>query len=357
MKKLLVIALLIPALYSAGAAAPGGRASVTLVTRGPVYSLAADGDRAALAVNAPGTCGRIVVWEPRNRRVVPFRRLIGGCDNGRFGGLGSVALAGTRVGWLETAGGMTYETYVVTATLARRRAVELAEGAMPDGYSGDRAGSPVGDGRLLAFNVDVICGDPDSGGDPPCPPGRAEGDIVDATVWRSARHGRCFRYAPDYPVGRCARVAHASRELTVLAVDAGRIAVRTDSGLRLLTARGARLGNFSVMNAQGAALSGKQLAVRTADAIEIYDTGSGEQLARWPVANNVRLEDLEHGILVTAVGPTVTLRRLRDGRTAAMHKRGTAHAQLEKPGLFVAGGRRVTFTRWNDVLRLLRDGG
>ena len=357
MKKLLVIALLIPALYSAAAAAPGGRESVTLVTRGPIYSLAADGDRAALAINAPGTCGRIVVWEPRNRRVVPFRPLIGGCDNGRFGGLGSVALAGTRVGWLETAGGMTYESHVATATLARRRTVELAEGSMPDSYSGDRAGDPVGDGRLLAFNVDLICGDPDSGGDPPCPPGRAEGDIVDATVSRAARHGRCFRYRTDYPAGRCARVAHAKGELTVLAVDAGRIAVRTDNGLRLLTGRGGRLRSFPVTNAQAAALSANRFAVRTADAIEIYDTGSGAQITSLPVASKVKLEDLDHGILVTAVDRTVTLRRLRDGKLATMHTRGTAYAQLEPPGLFVAGGRRATFTPRRDVLRLLSGGG
>jgi hypothetical protein len=214
---------------------------------------------------------------------------------------------------------------------------------------------PVGDGRLLAFTLEVRCGDPDSGGDPPCPPGREAGDVVAATVWRSARRGRCPDVT-DYSPGHCARVAKAKGELTVLAVDAGRIAARTDHGVRLLTGGGGRLRDFPAADARAAALSGSRLAVRVPGAVEIYDTGSGRLLRSFPVGGSARLdrlEDLDHGILVTAMGRTVTLRRLRDGRTARIHTHGSAHAQLERAGLFVAGGHRVSFIPMHDVLRLL----
>ncbi|MEP6909405.1 MAG: hypothetical protein ABI896_03105 [Actinomycetota bacterium] len=56
------------------------------------------------------------------------------------------------------------------------------------------------------------------------------------------------------------------------------------------------------------------------------------------------------------MGGTVTLRRLRDSCTTTIHTRGTAHAQLEPPGLFLGGGRRVTFTPMSDVLRRLEVG-
>jgi hypothetical protein len=138
----------------------------------------------------------------------------------------------------------------------------------------------------------------------------------------------------------------------VLAVDSGRIAARTDHGVRLLTAGGNVLRDFAV-EASTAALSGKRLAVQTAEAVELYDTDSGKLAARIPVPSSARLEDLEGDILVTASGATVTLRMLGDGPTTTIHTGGTARAQLEPPGLFVAGARSVTFTPMRDVLRLL----
>jgi hypothetical protein len=138
----------------------------------------------------------------------------------------------------------------------------------------------------------------------------------------------------------------------VLAVDAGRIAVRTASGVRLLSGAGGLLRQFAV-RARAAALSGNRLALRTSDAVEVYDTGSGRLAARFPAARSLRLQDLDRGILVTASGRMVTLRRLGRGRTSTIQAAGTAWAQLERPGLFVAGGRRVAFTPIGDVLRRL----
>jgi hypothetical protein len=152
------------------------------------------------------------------------------------------------------------------------------------------------------------------------------------------------------------RVAHADGQLTVLAVDSGRIAARTDHGIRLLSSTGRRLLDLPVASVRGAALSGDRLALRVPGVFEIHDAGTGELLQSIPAQGSARLdrlEDLEQGILVTALSKTVTLRRLGDGRTATFELRGRAHAQLEPAGLFLAGGHRVTFTRIADVLARL----
>lgn len=330
---------------------PGAAKPRTLATPAPVVDLAADGDRAALLTHTRGFCARIIVWEPTRQRVIRLYSARFGCVQGRVV-LRDVALAGTRLAWRETAGGNTLETIVVTATLARPKPVWLAYSASNSGGFGDFARPPVGDGALLAFTLERNCEEGEFGS-PPCPPGRKTRDIIAATIWRVAgSRGRCPNN--DFGFHRCSRVASADSEVSVLAVDAGRIAVRTESGLRLLTASGTVLRDFDV-KARAAALSANRLAVRTADAVEIYDTGSGQLVARVPATSHLRLEDLDNGILVTAVGRTVTLRRIGGGRKGTILAGGTAHAQLERPGLFVAGGRRVTFTPIRDVLRQFGD--
>jgi hypothetical protein len=264
--------------------------------------------------------------------------------------MGPVALAGTRVAWFEESGGLTLKDSVVTATPARRVPVQLGAGFPP----GEVLQGPVGDGRLIVFTYGFRCDEEDEEG---CPPGKHTGDIVGATLWRTATRGECP--SDDYSdSGHCARIASADGELAALAVDAGRIAARTDQGVRLLTASGGRLlRDLPVAKVRAAALSGNQLALRVPGAVEIYDTGSGELVKKYPAQAKARLADLEGDILVTAMGRIVTLRRISDGRSATIRARGWAHAQLEEPGLFVAGARRVTFTPLAGVQRMLGGAG
>jgi hypothetical protein len=337
---------------AAGAPAPSVTKPRTLVTRGPVISLAADGERAALIQR--GTRG-VLVWDPHYRRVVTLRSLFRDVDCGSHCGMGRmVALAGPRVGWEESAWGQTTsESFVGSASLARRAPVALGDGALRVEGTGAVAFRVAGDGGLLAFTVEEYCGR-DSEGNSLCPPGRKPGDVIAATVWRLAGRGRC-PYSGSFAAGHCARVANADGKLTVLAVDNGRVAARTDDGIVLLTGVGGRLQDFPVVKVLAAALSRNRLAVRVPGSVEIYDTGSGQLIRHFDVASGLRLEDLDHGILVTAKLRTVTLRRLTDGRTATIRTQGIAHAQLEPAGLFVAAGRRVTFTSMRDVLRRLGD--
>jgi Tol biopolymer transport system component len=326
--------------------APGG---------GTITSIAADGDRVAMVIDFP-YCASVEVWDAKRGQVSRLKRPCGphsesgSSQEGTYG----AALAGTRAAWIHTSGGNTLETYVDTATLARPRPVSLASGGADNGGAGTFAGAAFGDGGLLAFTLDKRCdSDGDLNGRPEdqCPPGKRTGDVVAASVWRVGGQGRCPEQTP--PSGGCTRVAEAvGGDLTVLAVDAGRIAVRTDTSVRLLTEQGAVLRDF-VVTARAAVLSGNRLAVRTATAVEIFDTGSGELLSRMPVAGGVTLDDLEGDLLVTGSRDTVTVRRLGDGRTTTFRRGGTARAQLEQPGLFVADTRRVTFTPMSELLRRL----
>ena len=267
-----------------------------------------------------------------------------------------VALAGTRVAWDDCSScyGNTLTTRVSSATLARRSAVSLGSDDGTEVPSGGEVLAPSGDGKLLAFTDQQRCDESDE--NYPCPPGRQTGDVVQATIWRAAPRGHCpssFSDGDSRRPGHCARVARANGELTVLAVDAGRIAARTDNSVRLLTGAGRRLLDVPVRNVSGAALSGNRLAVRVPDSFQIYDTGSGELLATIPAQSRDRLEDLKAGILVTANGKTITLRRLSVGHTTRLRTPGYAHARLEGPGLFVASGHRVTFVPMADIRRRL----
>jgi WD40-like Beta Propeller Repeat len=314
---------------------------------GSIGLLAADGARVAVVVDFAGGCAAVEVWEPLRRRAVLLKRPCRPDEASNREGTWDVALAGTRAAWFSTAGGNSLEQSVATATLTRRRPVEIAsEDAEGDAQYGTFVAGLAGDGALLALAVEQRCSEYQEGEDA-CPPGRKSGNVVAATVWRIAGGRR------GCPAG-CARVADAQGELTVLAVDRGRIAVRTEAGLRLLAADGRTLRELAV-RARTAALSGSRLAMRTADAVEVYDIDSGLRTARFAVAPSASLEDLEGDILVTAAGGTVTLRRLGDGRTATIHTHGVARAQLEPPGLFVGAGRRVTFTPMSQLLRRLGD--
>jgi hypothetical protein len=342
-------------LASVAAAASGTATKQVRRTSGPVLALAADGDRAAFIVEGRvKECWSVMVWQPARRRIHRLQSAAACESNDRPNRRGSptVTLAGTRAAWLWLSGGNNLETIISSATVARPKPVWLAYGAASDGVAGTFVRRPFGDRSLLAFTSEKRC-HPDYEG-LVCPPSREPGDITEATVWRAGGNGRCSSPVSGGSV-RCSVVAKAEGELSVLAVDAGRIAVRTETGLRLFTAAGRVLRNIDV-KPQAAALSGNRLAVRTDSAVEVYDTENGDRLEGLSVPKAVRLEDLSGDILVTAWGGTVTARRLGDGRTITIHAGRTGLAQLERPGLFVASARRVTFMPMREVLRRLGEG-
>lgn len=350
MLKLVTGALLAVAVLATGAAAtPATGGQQTRRTSGPVLALAADGGRAAFIVEGRvRACWSVMVWEPVRRRIDQLQSA-GTCernDRPNRRGTPTVTLAGTRAAWLQFSGGNVLETILYTATTTRRNRVLAAWGNALDGRVGTFTRSPAGDGSLLVFTLERNCSldyDPYM-----CPRGREERDIVESTIWRvTGGRGFCLNRP-----GECSRVATADSELRVLAVDAGRIVARTTKGLRLLSAAGQTLQELDV-RPDGAKLSGNRLAVRTAEAIEIYDLRTGDRSARFQVAKDVKLADLDGDIVVTTAGRAATLRSLRRNRMVTFRPGGAALAQLEQPGLFLAGSRGVTFTPMRDVLRRL----
>jgi hypothetical protein len=347
------VALVAMLVASLAAAAPTTATKQVRTTSGPVLALAADGARAAFIVQGRfKQCISVMVWEPPRRRAYRLQaaRACETTVRGVRTGPPAVALAGTRAVWLQMAGGNLLETIVRTATVARPTPVTLAVGSAEDGVVGTFARPPAGDRSLLAFTIDKNCL-PGSELNP-CPPGHESGGIIEATVWRLGGKGRCPWVVRGKPV-LCSLIAKVDNELTVLAVDAGRIAARTVSGIKLLTGAGDVVRDIPVAGVERAALSGKRLAVQTANAIELYDTDTGRLSARFPSLSGVRLEDLDRDILVTASGGRVTLRRLSNGRTSTFQVGGTALGKLEQAGLFLAGARRVTFIPMRDVLHRL----
>jgi hypothetical protein len=338
-------------LASVAAAGPGAAPKYARKTTGPVLTLAADGDRAAFIVEGRvKECMSVMVWDPVHRRIARLQSGAAKCESSdrlNRRGVPTVAIAGSRVAWLQLTGGNNLETIIFTATLARPKPVWLAYGAAADGVAGSFVRRPVGDRSLLAFTTETRC-HPDYGNG--CPPGRQPGDVTEATVWRVGGTGRCPSGPVASPVS-CSVVARAESELSVLAVDAGRIAVRTQTGLRLYTAAGRVLRDIDVKPV-AVGMSGNRLVVRDADDFLIYDVRTGKFDSSLVGLAGIRLQDLERGILVTAQGGTVGLRRLGDGQTPVRAGR-PAFGQLEPSGLFVAGSRRVRFTPMRDVLRRL----
>jgi hypothetical protein len=317
-----------------------------------VMSMAADGGRLAFVTSATRrVCEHVAIWTPATgsvRRVWDDRVP---CDPSTNG---PIALAGKVAAWLwRTTTGTYEERAIVVATYANPKGPKpfLLHTATNRGNGvGTVVGRPAGDGAMVSFTAAETCdADAAPGAPDRCPPGLRTGDTVATTLYRTGGPGPC---PGDARKDACTPIAWADGPLTVLAVDAGRIAAATPTSLTLFTGAGVRLREFPV-TAHAAAMSGKRLALRTDDAIEIYDTASGRQVVRFPVPSRVRLEDLEGELLVTASGGTVTVQKLPDGRRVTFRPGGTARAQLERPGLFIAGAHRLTFTPMQELLHRL----
>src|SRR5438270_749772 len=129
---------------------------------GPVSELAADGGRVAILVRTKtGNCARdrVAVWAPATRSFVPIgaSACVGSTSTGA--GLFSVGLAGTRVAYVQFAGGNMRELQLRLATLASPRAATVASASFGvDVGQGTYIGRVAGDGSLLAFDWWSECG-------------------------------------------------------------------------------------------------------------------------------------------------------------------------------------------------------
>ena len=299
-----------------------------ITTALPIVALAADGERAAVAEgfgtaadfgDTGGRVGPIVVWEPRRR--ITARLPVHGC-----GSVENVLLAAGRVGYDcdNSSEGYDFDhaLRLGSAQLVRAHGGEFA-GQFLDGI--------VADGRSVAFGL--------------------LSQTVDVNRFRFQRRTRIW----EATGGRTKLVRTFRGEGDLLALDDGRLAVEPvpcgsarycGSGTTVrVFSPGGRGRTFDVGGRPvlGAALDGPRLVLLQRRQLAVFDLGSGQRRAMWPVQLGFRsaaeLEDVSGGLAVYVVGAAIHVLRLSDGRDVVIRTPNATEpvfARLAPSGLFYA---------------------
>ncbi|MGZ4462633.1 MAG: hypothetical protein ACXVZP_07320 [Gaiellaceae bacterium] len=245
----------------------------------PVTALAADAGRAAFVF-----CGELVgVWRP------------GATGIAQVGPGGqwtcpaplpwttrstlSLALAGSRVAWVDAGGGnqVSYSLRLASASQPGAitdltQSVRLIGAPDPDPA---RMGDVLGQGGLLVFSSRIKCGDggmPSAGCQDPPP-------IVSQTTWRilgpSSKSWSCLQEQQA-----CTKLASANGVLEPLSVDSGRVLLRRGDGtLVVRDGEGRLVRQFQGLAGLGPAaeLMGNQLVVLVRGEVFAYSLDNGRR--------------------------------------------------------------------------------
>jgi FG-GAP-like repeat len=245
----------------AGRAVPG-KPDAVFSTRGRIYRLAADGNRAAVVTTVKGTCGRVVVWTAPGRKSTSFKPGYFACNGD---GVTELALGGGQVAWIEAGGGNSLELDVVAARLSGRAAKEIDEA-----FNGDRAGfDPIGRwvgqlrgaGPLLAYNRwEVVCSHEDP--------------VYDyCNAWEVVEK-KLVRIS----AGRTVVVKAGAESYPLSAVGGGRMAVEPAGVITVLSSRGSTLASIQAVAEnppRAIALSRTRLVVGRTFTLDVHDPASG----------------------------------------------------------------------------------
>jgi hypothetical protein len=325
---------------------------------GPVKELAADGGRVAILLQTSSlrcTRARVAVWQPSTRSLAPLGA--SPCSESLSTGAGiySVALAGTRVAYVQFGGGNIRELELKSATLPQRRPVTIASAAFGlDESTGTYIGRAAGDGALLAFDWWNLC--------PACASDARPGPDRSA-VWRIVADGTACPNAGLGALRRCTLVQAGFGVLRLLSVAGGSLALRQPNGvITVVSPSGVSsvtipvsAGDFRAarLDTDGRSLAVLISALATQNILRVYDSAGvmqrGYALPASRTSGDVtcgdpsgcrtpalRLEDLQSGIAVYVFGRDVHLLRLADGKSAVVRAPGRSpvHAQLEPDGLY-----------------------
>jgi WD40-like Beta Propeller Repeat len=280
-------------------------------------SLAADGDRAAIATDAEFDCGPVFVWRPGR----PAAGIAGSRGCGDAGARSEFAFASGIAAW-------TYEEDTITIhgtyLLAGRPGSPARDLVDADHDRDDYLGNLSGDGPLLVY--DTWKETWPSGYERP-------GLVKQPKLWRIVGDGRA----------RSRLVLAGPDALDVVSVDAGRIAVlRRDGTCAVLSDRGRRLSAFVLgrKGVEGVRLSGSELVVLRGTTFEVRDATRGTVKHRWAAVSSIApivLKDVQGPFAVYTAGIAIHLLRLADGRDrtlAIANQAGPADADLEPEGLY-----------------------
>jgi hypothetical protein len=322
-----------------------------LQTSAPVSALAADGGLVAVeTLPRLRECGDVLVWDARRRTSRRWNTHTNCKGNSALPYLATgedeLALAGTRVAWLQTvSAGQTARTTLWTATLRDPSARKLATAeAGTDDISGRYLGHLHGDGTLLAYNRWTFC---EEGSDhPACGPGAPR---LRQSLYRIDSGGK----TAIVPGVASAALTWVDRSRLVTGFDPIQLFDRSGRLLQTVTT--------GPQDRHGLALSATRLAlVDRGQTLQVYDTRTGSLAQTWPVisyAGSVaRLTDLQDGIALYLVARQVHVLRITDGRdrTLAVSPGHLAGAQIEKAGVWFAYNTaarhgRVVFVPWTSV--------
>jgi hypothetical protein len=305
---------------------------------GPVSELAADGGRVAILLRTKtGSCARdrVAVWAPGTRTLVPIgaSACVGSTSTGA--GLFGAALAGTRVAYVQFAGGNTRELQLRLATLARPHAATLASASFGlDREQGTFIGRVAGDGSLLAFDWWSQCA--------PC--AQAAPVAPRSSIFRVVSSGGST--CPNAGLGalpRCRLVVGVPGSLRLLAVGGGLVVTRAEDEVAVRRLDGTAVWSGTFVGLRTARIDGHVLLVLvragSQNSLWSVDVSTGVRSGPWEPASTsatLRLEDYQAGIAVYVVGRAVHLLRLSDGRDVPIRAPGPGpvQAQLAPSGLF-----------------------
>lgn len=288
----------------------------TLATAAPVLSLAADAGRVAFETTCSG--GSLAIWDTVGK---PEQLAKKSCDTEH--GREEIALAGSRIAWIEESYSMIYRSLEVATPGTKPAYVDGADAKADGGWIGDL----TGEANLLVYTKLRSV----SSGDITNPRWRVE----DPALWR-------------IDGTRPARVVAGADALDLVDVDAGRIAVlRKDGKLVILDQDGERLSVF-LLGKQGmqstgrwpVRLTGRLVVVLRGRTVEVRDAAKGTVRHRWATARSeapTMLQDARGDFAVYRAGIALHVLRLSDGRDrmlAIADEEGPVHAELERNGLY-----------------------
>lgn len=288
-------------------------------TNGWIETIAMDGPRLAYAVKGGSTCTGVFAWNVLTGSAarVSARGTCSADSTSTGGGVTAIAVAGTRLAWIVNMGGNTESADVLyTASVPKPReklvANVLRTGDVDGTLAGGWLGGLVGGGDRIAVDQFTT---------------NASGTITKAALRRLD--------------GELTTIAAGSGTLRAESLDLHRIAVlRADQKVALYdTETGRLLRTVAPSSARAVALRQDYLLVLTRTrTIEIFNAKTGAPVRALRVAAGAAKLDAHSGIAAYAVGRTVHILRLADGKDTvlATAPRAITALQVEAPGIAYA---------------------
>ena len=334
MRRLALLAVL-AALLTPAAATAGTPGKTVLATAGRVITLAADGGRVVAATRGRGTCDRIVVWRPL-AGASSFFPVDTNCPGGETSGgqfLGELALAGTRVAWIEGFQGNLQDLVLRTRILGKGiQEVAFAENhnGAEGSPEGDYVGNLFGDGALIAYNSWSVCVAYPAGfqidppPDPPCDEIVVPGENPVEIVYGAELLG----------IGSATPIATGTTSFPVVGVQAGNVAVLEDESVVLIRASDGSSETLAVAaGTVDAAVFGETVVVLRGNSLEVI--GGPTHAFPTPPGATPELTDLHGSTAVVVVGRKIHLIDVESGdrTTISVPGVGAIDAELEAAGL------------------------